>query len=478
MRLGTGVVVAPLQQIETEQMVTQLRSSVGDERWRVWFDGSTDFHLTPDGLTVGVANLFISDYLKSHFTAQLSEAARRAFGRDLTLSFRVQPDLFRDRRAHNLAGAAEAIERLADPVRPGARDAASALPAETRTLFTLDNFVVGPCNQMAYAAARSAATMPGKDFHPLFIHGGCGLGKTHLLNGILHDLRRRGNLRIACLSAEQFTNRYLTGMRTGGLDAFRHRYRNLDVLAIDDVHFLSGKPATQDEFLHTFNEFEGCGRLIILASDSHPHEIQAVQDRLISRWVAGLVVRLSAPDVVTRRRILEAKAAQFGRPISADVLSLVAERVQGSVRDLEGALTRIIAAASLLQHPLTVDLARQSLADFVAAAPARTTLTEIEEAVTSFFGVTTGDIRSHRKTRQISLARQLVMVLARDLTSLSFSEIARSLGNKNHTTVLAACRKWQTLRKSGAEVTWQDRSDTRSLPAEALVSHLKDRIRR
>ena len=468
--------MAPLHETQIASLVTSLRDAVGPERWRIWFEEATDFRLDGEELTIGVANLFISDHLRSHFADHLTGVMAATFGRPLPVTYRVQPDLFQKRRADNLDGEAEAMERL-EP-KAGAAGPANERPADTyRPLFTLDNFVVGSCNRMAYAAAKSAATAPGEDFHPLFLHGGCGLGKTHLLHGILHAARTRPELRIACLSAEGFTNQYLTCLRTGRLDAFRHRYRSLDILAIDDIHFLAGKSATQEEFLHTFDEFDGRGRLIILASDSHPREIEAIQNRLISRWVAGLVIRISRPDAETRRRILEAKAIQMGRPLVADVLALVADRVQGSVRELEGALTRIIAYAALLKTPVTRELARQALLDFVAVTPTRTNLSEIEQAVTSFFAVTPSDVHSSRKLHQISIARQVCMVLSRQLTDLSYADIARALGNKNHTTVLAACRKWHELVKNGTEVTWADGASRRTMSAEALLGHLKERIR-
>jgi len=467
--------------------VASLRTAVGPERWRVWFEGATDFHIAVEGLTVGVANLFIADYLKSHFSREIEIACQRACGLRLAVNYRVLPQLFQKRRDANLVGEAEAIDKLAagppiGPVSGPVPRPASARPArpvgEGKPLFTLDTFVTGPCNAMAYAAAQAAVAAPGKDFHPLFIHGGCGLGKTHLIHGILHALRSRRRLQVACLSAEQFTNQYLACMRTHSLDAFRHRYRHMDVLAIDDIHFLAGKPATQEEFLHTFNEFDGEGRLVILASDSHPREIEALRDHLISRFVAGLVVRMTAPDDTTRRRILDAKCIQLGRRLPDAVLSLIAERVRGNVRDLEGALTRVVAYAGLLHHPMTVDLAREALADYVVATTPSAGLAEISDAVAAFFGVTAADIASARKSRQISLARQVTMILARELTGLSFSDIARGLGNKNHTTVLAACRKWQQLVKTAAAVIWTDRSDRRSMPADALLAHLRDRIKR
>ncbi|MGB2755144.1 MAG: chromosomal replication initiator protein DnaA [Phycisphaerae bacterium] len=467
--------MAPHQHTAADQIVSDLQAAVGPERWRVWFEGSTDIRIESDHVTIGVANLFLSDYLKSHFAGHVTSAVRARLGPDVPITWRIQPDLFQKRRAQNLADEAEAMEQLEGSPTTPARVAPE--PAPTPPRFTLDNFVVGPCNQMAFAAARSAVTAPGKDFHPLFIHGGCGLGKTHLLYGILNVLKAKAGLRVVCLSAEQFTNRYLAGMRTGRLDAFRHHYRNLDVLAIDDVHFLGGKPATQEEFLHTFNEFDGRGRLIILASDAHPHEIQAVQHRLISRWVSGLVVHLSPPDAETRRRILHAKARQMRHPMPDDVVALVADRIQGSVRDLEGALTRIIAYAALLKQPVTPSLARQALEEFIVARSPRAGLREIEAHVTEFFGVTVSDVHSSRKSRLVSLARQATMVLARELTDLSFAEIARLMGGKNHTTVIAACRKWHRLLKQGTDVTWTDKSDHRSLPAQALLAYLKERIR-
>jgi chromosomal replication initiator protein len=474
-----GISLAPLQNIEIEQFAANLQGAVGPQRWQVWFEGATDFHLTDAGLRVGVANLFISDYLRSHFANPMAETARQTFGRDLPISFQVQPDLFQKRRARNLADEVEVMEALGQPQPPAAAAVRpEPAPHESRPLFTLDNFIVGPCNEMAFAAARSAVHTPGQFFHPLFIHGSCGLGKTHLLHGILHALRQRGDLKVACLSAEQFTNQFVAGMRTGSLDAFRHRYRNLDVLAIDDVHFLAGKPSTQEEFLHTFNEYDSRGRLVILASDAHPREIEAVQDRLVSRYMSGLVVRLLEPDLATRRRILEAKARQIGHPLPDDVVSLVAGRVEGSVRELEGALVRLTAFAGLLKQPVTMDLARQAMADFVTAAPRRTSLPEIEEAAAAFFGVTRSDIHSHRKSHPVSLARQTTMVLARHMTDLSYADIARGLGGKNHTTVLAACRKWQELVKGSAEVRWASGSENRSMPAETLLSCLKDRLRR
>ena len=478
--------MAPLQDSQIGSLVTNLRESVGTERWRVWFEGATDFHVTEDGVTVGVANLFIGDHLQRHFADHIEAAARQSVGRNLPITYRVQPDLFQRRRRENLEGEAEAMQRLGQSPQGSARrderpDPASSRPGSqpvhARPLFTLENFVVGPCNRMAHAAALAAVAAPGKDFHPLFIQAGCGLGKTHLLQAILNAYAPRHEMRVACVSAEQFTNQYLTGMRTRRLDAFRHRYRSLDVLAIDDVHFLAGKAATQEEFLHTFNELDGQGRLVVLASDSHPRDLAQIQNRLISRWVAGLVVRMTPPGRDTRRRILEAKAIQMGRPLASDVLDLLADRLGGSVRDLEGGLTRLIAFAALLKTPITPDLARRVAADLATAPPKRTGLEEIEQAACTFFGVAPADVRSRRKARSISLARQATMVLARDLTDLSLSEIARGLGSKHHTTVLAACRKWQQLVANGTEVTWTDRDQRRMMSAEALLAHLKQRLR-
>jgi len=503
-----GAPVVPVQESQIGSLVENLQESVGAERWRVWFEGATDFHVGEDGLTVGVANLFIADHLQRRFADHIEAATRQVLGRNLPVTYRVQPDLFQRRRRENLDGEADAMQRLgasaqgpasqpaerteAEAKRPEPRPepptsaparsrrrgtaAARGAGSRDRLLFTLENFVVGPCNRMAYAAAQAAVAAPGRDFHPLFIHAGCGLGKTHLLQAILHACAARTGTRVACVSAEQFTNQYLAGMRTRRLDAFRHWYRNLDVLAIDDVHFLAGKAATQEEFLHTFNDLEGQGRLVVLASDSHPRDLAEIQQRLISRWVAGLVVRMTPPGRDTRRRILQAKAGQMGHALPSDALDLLADRLAGSVRDLEGVLTRLIAFAALLKTPITVDLARRVAAEIATATPKRTGLEDIEQAACAFFGVTPADVRSRRKARPITLARQTAMVLARDLTDLSLSEIARGLGSKHHTTVLSACRKWQKLVTAGTEVTWTDRNQRRTMAAEAVLDHLKQQI--
>lgn len=469
--------MAPSQDAHTGTFVSSLRDTIGPDRWSVWFEGATDFHVTDHGLTVGVANLFIGNHLKNHFVGHLEATAKATFGQALPVAFRVQPDLFQKRRRANLESEADAMETL--DARPAQRPAPAARPApRAPLLFTLENFVVGPSNHMAHAAIQSAVAAPGRDFHPLFIQAGCGLGKTHLLMALLAALAPRSDLRVACVSAEKFTNQYLAGMRTQRLDAFRYRYRNLDVLAIDDVHFLANKTATQQEFLHTFNELDDQGRLVILASDSHPRDMQAIQDHLVSRWVSGLVVRMTPPERDTRRLMLDKKAFQMKHPLPPDVLDLLADRLTGSVRDLEGALTRLIAYAALLKTRVTLDLARQVVSEVAVAAPVHTRLGQIEQTVTAFFGVTPSDVRSRRKTRPITLARQVTMVLARDLTDLSQSEVARGLGCKHHTTVLSACRKWQALVGSGGEVTWTDRTGPRTMSAKALLAHLTDRVQR
>jgi len=477
--MSRGMLVAPSPNAHTGTFVSSLRETVGPDRWSVWFEGATDFHITDGGLTVGVANLFIGNHLKNNFIDLLHTTAKETFGQSMPIAFHVQPDLFQKRRRENLEDEADAMETLEAP--PASEPARASVPRPVRTspfLFTLESFVVGPSNQMAYAAVRSAVAAPGREFHPLFIHAGCGLGKTHLLQALVAALAPRSDLRVACVSAEKFTNQYLAGMRTQRLDAFRYRYRNLDVLAIDDVHFLANKSSTQQEFLHTFNELDDQGRLVVLASDSHPREIQAVRDHLVSRWVSGLVVRMTPPERDTRRLILEKKAVQMKHPLPPEVLDLLADRLRGSVRDLEGALTRLVAYAALLKAPVTPDLARQVVAELAVPPPATSRLGQIEQAVTDFFGVTPSDLRSRSKTRPITLARQLTMYLARELTDLSQSEVARGLGSKHHTTVLSACRKWQERIDAGEEVAWTDRSGRRTMSAKALVTQLLDRVRR
>lgn len=454
---------------------------VGSKRYKVWFHKSTRFALSDSFLKVGVPNLFIGSWIENHFADAIAEAARDVAGRDLQVSFAIEPDLFRGLGKAQLNSQADAVQKSAE--RP-ARDVRQAI-AETivpvdrpKLRGRLDQFVVGPGNEMAFSVIRGIVDKPGQLYNPVFLHGGCGIGKTHLLHGLANALcETKPHLRWRYVSGEAFTNEFLLSLKHGRLEQFRHRYRDVDVLVVDDVHFLSNKRATQDEFLHTFNAIESVGKQIVLASDAPPKMIGQLTESLVSRFVAGVVVKIEPPDAGTRREILRRRTTQVGRSVPDEVLAYVADRIETNVRELEGTLLRLIAAADVTRTPITLSLARGVLEEHLHRTVPILTVGDIESAVATFFGLTPADLHSSRKSRTIALARNIAMYLARTHTALSLPEIARLMGNKNHTTVLLAHRKIRNHHEADAVVSWMSAAGPQSGRIRELVSRIEESVR-
>lgn len=302
--------------------------------------------------------------------------------------------------------------------------------------------MVGPSNRMAHAAALDVVQNPGVSFNPLVVHGGVGLGKTHLLEGIVAGLRiRHPGRNIIHTTAEAFTNAFLEAMRTGSLATFRARFRKADVLVVDDVHFLAAKRATQDEFLHTFNALVARGGLIVMASDQHPRRVPKLSDELATRFLAGMVVKVEAPDPATRKAILRAKAIARGVDVPDAVLGFVAEHLRSSVRELEGALNSLIAHALLAGKKLDLTLARTALRDTIRHTAQAVGLKDVERAVCELFQVDSDALKADGRGRAVSHPRMLAMFLARKHTGAAYSEIGRFFGGRNHSTVIAAEKK-------------------------------------
>jgi chromosomal replication initiator protein len=316
-------------------------------------------------------------------------------------------------------------------------------------------------------------------FAQLFLHGPCGVGKTHLLDGICHAVgaakRPGGPLRWRYVTGEQFTNEFVTALRKRDGEAFRARYRNLDLLAIDDVHFLAAKKATQEEFLHTFNAIQGAGKRVVMASDAHPHMVGDLSEQLTSRFVAGMVVRVDPPEESLRERILRRKLQAMNLRVEEAVVDYVVRHVRGSVRELEGAVLKLTALSALDAGPITLATAQSALADQMARTDCAITLGEIESQVAAFFGVTPADLHSSRRTRTVSNARMLAMFLARRHTSMSYPEIARAMG-KNHSTVVLAVQRMEKRLADGGDIAWNSPAGARSIPAGELVEMLTRQI--
>ncbi len=328
------------------------------------------------------------------------------------------------------------VHEFRDQVAPG--DASSLNPK-----YTFDTFVTGKSNQFAHAAALAIAEAPGTTYNPFFMYGGVGLGKTHLMHAIGHQIIKNfPEKRVLYVSSEQFTNELINAIRDGNPEQFRQKYRTIDVLLVDDVQFISGKQSTQEEFFHTFNTLHDSGRTIILSSDRSPHEVKNLEERLRSRFEWGLIADVQAPDFETRIAILKKKAQQDNLNVPMDVMVTIANSIDSNIRELEGALTRVVAYASLTHQPVTVAVTEETLKNlFPNNRPKLITIDLIQNIVAAHFNVSVDDLHAKKKTKEIVYPRQIAMYLCRELTSTSLPQIANFFGKRDHTTVMHACDK-------------------------------------
>lgn len=471
---------------QTHDLADRIRSRIeeliGVQRYRVWFKDSTHIACADGFLKIGVPNLFIGGWIEDHFSDVVSQAAREIIGGDVNVSYAIDPVLFRRLRKNQLNSQAAFIERNAESASrgPGGNgNGRQQFTQERRLRGRLESFVVGPCNRLAFSVAASVVENPGADHTPVFFHSGCGLGKTHLLQAVANGLtEQKPGARWVYATGEEFTNQFLYALRQRRLDAFRHRFRDIDVLLLDDMHFIANKRATQEEFLHTFNAIDAAGKRVILASDAHPKMMGELSESLVSRLIAGMVVRIEHPDIETRCEILRRRAVGAQHKVPEPVIRYIAERIQGNVRELEGCLLKLLAYAALTNAHITLELARQALDEHLAQTGKVLTVSDIEQSVATYFGLTTADLHTSRKSKTIALGRNIAMHLARKHTNLSFPEIARLMGNKNHTTVLLACRRIGRLLEEDAEVAWEGAAGRQSRKIRALVQCQEEQFRR
>jgi chromosomal replication initiator protein len=317
--------------------------------------------------------------------------------------------------------------------------------------YTFKNFVVGASNQFAHAACLAVAEAPAQAYNPLFLYGGVGLGKTHLLNAIGNHIAETSDLRIAYVTTEQFTNEVINSIRYDKMMDLRKRFRNIDMLLIDDVQFLAGKERTQEEFFHTFNTLYEAHKQIVLSSDRSPKEIANTEERLQSRFGWGLIADLQPPDVETRIAILRKKSDDEGIALPEEVIQFLAANMKSNIRELEGSLVRLGAYASLTGQPIVLDMARNVLRDLIGEKKKIIAMDDIEEAVATRFHVKISEMKSRRRSKTLVHPRQIAMYLCRELTDASFPEIGRHFGGKDHTTIIHACK--QIARAKEADST-------------------------
>ena len=461
---------------------TAVAERLGEPRFGLWFGEGVRLGLSGDGsaLEVQVPSAFFREWIKNHFADSLTEAAQAVAGRPVRLTFAIQdeaepplgdvvePDADRFNRQPGptvtvplpgnpktpltspapLPASPDRFSPSRSDSPPSDRARDESLPRRQvagpmpRLVRRLDDFVTGPGNRLAHAAAREMAHTAGSVFNPLVIHGGVGLGKTHLLEAIVHGLRlNHPGLNVLLITAEAFTNSFLDSMRAGALASFRARYRGAGALAVDDIHFLAGTRATQNEFLHTFNALIEKGAPIVLSADQHPRRIARLSDELATRFLGGMVVKLDTPDLSTRRAILQSKSMARGVSVPATVLDYIAEHLRTSVRELEGALYSVIAHALLTGKRLDLTLAKTALRDTIRHTAQSVGLREVERAVCQLFQIDADAIKSDSRARALAYPRMVAMYLARKHTGAAYSEIGRYFGDRNHSTVISAEKK-------------------------------------
>jgi chromosomal replication initiator protein len=362
-----------------------------------------------------------------------------------------------DRAVADLQGSAfEVLFSVADSPPPVRVDE----PFESRYQF--ETFVVGNSNQLAFAAAQAVADRPGRSYNPLFLYGGVGLGKTHLLHAIGHFIRKtHGRLQVKYLPTEQFVNELINSIRFDRTATFRERYRSIDVLLVDDVQFLGNKERTQEEFFHTFNTLYTSQKQIILSCDSSPKNIPTLQERLRSRFEWGLIADIGTPDLETKIAILRRKAEVEGAHLPDDVASFIARQVKSNIRELEGLLNRVLAFSSLTARPLDIELTKDTLKDILPDGDPRSKGPDIIKHVARFYGLKLSEIKSRTNSRQIAFPRQVAMYLCKKLTDLSYPEIGRHFNDKHHSTVMYSVEKIEQLRQQDADLdrVLQDMTD-------------------
>ncbi len=457
-----------------ENLLAVLQERIGTQKYNAWFKHGTRLSIEDTHVKLIVPNPFVAHWIETHYYSEIVTVVTSRLNGQPEVLITIDPSLSSDLHKRQRDSQADIVARTTSGrVRPQA----AFQPCKLK--YRLEDFVVGNGNKLAYSAALALAGSGNVSFNPLFIHGHCGLGKTHLLQGICQAVsHRRGNghpFTWRYVTGEQFTNDFITSLRHKKLENFRARYRKLDILVIDDVHFLSAKKATQDEFLHTFNTLETAGSQIVMASDAHPRLVGELSAQLVSRFVAGMVVKIDPPDYSTRKEILRRRAKRMKLRVGESVLEYLASHVRGSVRELEGALVKLAALAALETSPITPAMASEALADHLARADSAITLGDIESTVATYFGITPADIHSSRRTRTVSVARMVAMFLARRHTRMSYPEIGQFMG-KNHSSVILAVQRLEKLLAEKGELCWTSPLGAKSMEAKKLIELLTEQI--
>ena len=425
-----------------EPILEYLRERLSQQQFETWFNHVKPVAFTDDKLVLAVPNDFYKEWIEKYYSHIISAGAQLRLQRTVTVQVKVDEERFAEADPP-----AQAPPTAPAPEKPR-RGAQSELEYGLAPELTFDHFVIGPSNRLCHAACQAIAEAPARSYNPFFMHGSVGLGKTHLMQAVCHALLDNDpDLKILYLSCESFVNHFIAAVGAGNIETFRNKYRHVDVLLIDDIHFLADKERTQEEFFHTFNTLYNANKQIVLSSDSPPQDIPSLEDRLVSRFKWGLVAQLEPPHFETRVAILRKKAELRGIVLPDDVVDFVATYIDTNIRELEGAIIRLGGYSSLAGQPITLELARDALKEYIAVSH-NINMEDILNAVCEHFHVRLADLQSKKRSKSIAFPRQICMHLARRLTSRSLEEIGGYFGGRDHTTVMYADDKiTKTIQK-------------------------------
>jgi chromosomal replication initiator protein len=422
-----------------DQILSRIETKINRHSFYTWFKPTTLVLDSGGSISVRVPNQLFKDWLGKHYSMVLSEALTEVQRPETSLVFLPE-------------GTPAPEQDTATPTVEVSRpELGAARPPKVGSLnerYTFDTFIVGPSNQFAHAACRAVAEAPSRSYNPLFIYGGVGLGKTHLMHAIgRYVLQHDPSLKLTYISSERFMNEMINAIRYERILDFREAYRSVDILLVDDIQFLAGKESTQTEFFHTFNALYDAQKQIVLSSDRPPAEIQQLEERLRSRFEWGLIADIQPPDLETKVAILKRKAEAEAVPLPNDVAMFIAGRIKSNIRELEGSLIRLIAYASLTGRDISLELTHEVLRDVIDLDNRSITIESIQKYVADYYQLKVHELKSRNNSKSVALPRQVAMYLCKHLTTASLPEIGRSFGGKHHSTVLHSIRKVEQLRK-------------------------------
>jgi chromosomal replication initiator protein len=426
-----------------DQVLSRIETKVNRHSFYTWFKPTSFVADGGGSITVRVPNPLFKDWLTKHYSVILSEALAEVRRPDTSVLFVAEgtPAAPPDQPA--------VIPEVFELESPPPASVPATTPGGLNPRYTFDTFIVGSSNQFAHAACRAVAEAPSRSYNPLFIYGGVGLGKTHLMHAVgRYVLQHDPSLKLTYISSERFMNEMINAVRYDRILDFRERYRSVDVLLVDDIQFVSGKEGTQTEFFHTFNALYDAQKQIVLSSDRPPHEIPALEERLRSRFEWGLIADIQPPDLETKVAILKRKAEAEAVPLADNVAMYMAGRIKSNIRELEGSLIRLIAYASLTGREISLELTQEVLRNVIDQDDKAVTIESIQKYISDYYQVKVGELKSRNNSKSVAMPRQIAMYLAKSLTNASLPEIGRSFGGKHHSTVIHSIKKVDEMRKT------------------------------